>query len=304
MQQHADVVTDLKGNVIRAAQVRVLLLDGTLATIYAANGGAPTVNPLRSGARGEFAFYAPNGDYTLEISVEGRVFGTLGPIKLYDALEDADRASWSLLGAADGAGKIRFGARSVADKFADVLTIKDSPFNAKGSGDDTAAVIALNNYVNAITLTSHPVEIVLPPGVYTSSVGFDFRRPVMLSARGALFNYTGTGKAVTLGPDGVTGWDVFTQGEYSVDGLRLTGGANATHGIYVNDYILEPRIRDVTFFDFGNENSHGIFTQFQVWDIIIEGCRMFALNRAVHYCHRIQDGWQRLRWRQFAHHHS
>lgn len=153
MQQHADVVTDLKGNVIRAAQVRVLLLDGTLATIYAANGGAPTVNPLVSGARGEFAFYAPNGDYTLEISVEGRVFGTLGPIKLYDALEDADRASWSSLAADDGASRVTFtqaGAGSVPMPVQDKLRELSISIADKGGAvdilDNSAALL---NAVNA-----------------------------------------------------------------------------------------------------------------------------------------------------------
>lgn len=123
MQQHADVVTDLKGNVIKAAKVRVLLLNGALATIYAGNGGAPTDNPLLSGTRGEFSFYAPNGDYKLEIVVENQVFATVGPVTLYDVGDDTDRASWSSLGANDGATRVGYGSGSVAEAIAARATL-------------------------------------------------------------------------------------------------------------------------------------------------------------------------------------
>jgi hypothetical protein len=125
MQQHADVVTDLKGNVIKGASVRVLLLDGTLATIYAANGGAPTGNPLISGQQGEFAFYAPNGDYLLEITAGGKALTTTGPVKLYDVLDDGDAARWSSLAQGDGADKIGFSRRTVHDKLLERRSVED-----------------------------------------------------------------------------------------------------------------------------------------------------------------------------------
>jgi hypothetical protein len=94
MQQYADVVLDPKGNVIKAASVRVLLLDNTLATIYSANGGTPTSNPLTTDTLGRFAFYAANGDYKLEISVAGTVITTVGPVTLFD-VDDAGLATLS-----------------------------------------------------------------------------------------------------------------------------------------------------------------------------------------------------------------
>ena len=155
-------------------------------------------------------------------------------------------------------------------------------FGAKGDGvaDDTAALAAAVAYVNSIALTSRPVGLYFPRGHYRSSSSLAFSRPVYLHANGdAVLDYTGTnGSAIQLGPNGIANFDVFLQGEYTVDGLRFTGGANAFFGIYINDYVIEARIRNCTFEDYGNASCYDIYAQFEVWDTIIENCRKLTYS--------------------------
>lgn len=172
---------------------------------------------------------------------------------------------------------------SVAQKVGDVLgeVLTPQRFGAKGDGAtvNTAAFTALSAYVNALPLTARPVPIYFPYGVYLYAGGLAFERPVVLySDQGAVLNYTGNAAAIKLGKDGITNFDVFLQGEYTVDGLRITGGAAAIHGIYINEYVIEPRIRNVTFEDFGNASSYDIYTQFENWDILIENCRKLVYS--------------------------
>lgn len=174
-----------------------------------------------------------------------------------------------------GAGTV---ARAVRDRLRDTLNVKDFGANGDGTTDDTAALTALAAYVNAIPLTSRPVSIRFTQGVYKYSDGLWFKRPVSIFSDGATLNYTGTGKALELGADGIANFDVFLQGEYTVDGLRFTGGATATHGVYVNDYVIEPRIRNCTFEDYGNSTSIDIFSQFEVWDVLVENCRKLTYS--------------------------
>ena len=147
--------------------------------------------------------------------------------------------------------------------------------------DDSVALSALVTFVNAIPLSPKPVPVYLPPGIYKYSSLLTFARPVYLFGEGgATLNYTGAAAALKLGPDGITSFDVFTQGEYTVDGIRFIGGATAVHGIYVNEYIIEPRLRNLTFEDFGNSACYDIYTQFENWDVIIENCRKLTFSGA------------------------
>lgn len=153
-------------------------------------------------------------------------------------------------------------------------------YGATGDGttDDNAALVSLVAYVNAVALDSRPVEIVLPPGVYSYTTSLHFTRPVHLSGHGATLKFAGSGIAMKLGANSITGSDVFTQGEYTIDGVRFTGGANATHGIYLNDYVIEPRIINCTFEDFGKNTTYDIYAQYQNWNILIENCRKLTYS--------------------------
>ena len=83
-------------------------------------------------------------------------------------------------------------------------------------GDQSAAVIACNNYVNAIPIHKDtPIVLRLPKGLVKSSVGFAFDRQTILYAQDdSLFEYTGSEYAVRLGRLGVTDY---------TDGFRTFG---------------------------------------------------------------------------------
>lgn len=160
-----------------------------------------------------------------------------------------------------------------------IVSVKDYGAIGDGVADDTTALTAAAAAVNLITLSAKPVMLLFPDGVYKSTATLEFRRPVFIVAFGnATISYSGSSAALKLGPDSIAGFDVFLQGEYTVDGLRFTGGASATYGIYLNSYVIEPRIRNCTFEDYGNATCVDIYSQFEVWDILIENCRKLTYS--------------------------
>lgn len=85
MQKCVDVVQDRKGNAVENASVLVKTLAGDIATLYSEN--TPPIemaNPLTTDALGGFAFYAANGRYILEVSIDGLLQGTRRDILLED----------------------------------------------------------------------------------------------------------------------------------------------------------------------------------------------------------------------------
>ena len=147
-----------------------------------------------------------------------------------------------------------------------------------GTSDDTAALTSLVSYANASSLTAKPVEIVLPPGTYLYTDTLWFTRPVHLSGHGATLKYSGSSAAVKLGADDIDNFDVFLQGEYTIDGVRFTGGSTATYGIYLNEYVIEPRILNCTFEDYGKSTTYDIYAQYENWNILIENCRKLTYS--------------------------
>lgn len=87
MEYKTDAVLDIRGNAIFNASVRVLTESKELATIYDANGSQVS-NPLGTDATGEFSVAVPNGKYFYEISVNGKIYETRGPISFFDPIVD------------------------------------------------------------------------------------------------------------------------------------------------------------------------------------------------------------------------
>lgn len=166
--------------------------------------------------------------------------------------------------------------RTQHSKNADTISVKD--FGAVGDGvvDDTAALTALAAWVNSRPKYSNPVTVYFPNGTYLYSGGLDFIRPVAIyGLQGATLKYTGSGKALAVGdptPEGSPTADNFYQGEYTIEGLRFTGGESATHGIFIKSFVFTPRIRNCLFIDFGNSACYDIYAQYEDWDGLIECC--------------------------------
>ena len=164
-------------------------------------------------------------------------------------------------------------------------------FGAVGDGvtDNTAAFNALCDYVNNtyyVENETKPLGIYFPQGVFKYSDSLDFRAPVYLFSENlATLSYQGGLNAMNLGKPGIGygNFEVFTQAAYTVDGLRFTSTNAAVHGIYVRQFVIQPRIYNCIFEDFGSGSggsNYCIFFQAENWDIIVDGCRMFTLNRS------------------------
>jgi len=167
-------------------------------------------------------------------------------------------------------------------KLNDVVSVKD--FGAVGDGvtDNTSAFLALSSHINGkFTLDDgRPVSVYFPAGEYNYTAGLEFNAPVALYSNGdATLNYSGTGKFIRLGPTNLLNSPTaYYYEECSVKNLRFTGGASATHGIYISDSILEPRISGCTFIDIGNASFWCIFGQANNWNTLIEDCKLLTLN--------------------------
>lgn len=161
-------------------------------------------------------------------------------------------------------------------KNADIISVKD--FGAVGDGvtDDTAALLRFAAYVNSRPKYSPPISAYLPNGTYLTTATLDFTRPVALYGfQGATINYSGDYAAIAIGdptPEDAPSADNFYQGEYTLEGIRFTGGANAQYGVYIKSFVFTPHLRYLEFVDYGNANSYDIFAQFECWDGLIEGC--------------------------------
>lgn len=89
MQRFQDAVLSVSGRPVSGASVRVRNRSGTTATIYSDNGTTLAANPLTTDSTGEFAFYAPNGRYDIEVSGAGLTTETRADVVLFDPADAA-----------------------------------------------------------------------------------------------------------------------------------------------------------------------------------------------------------------------
>lgn len=166
--------------------------------------------------------------------------------------------------------------RSANTKMAERLTPED--FNATGDGttDNATAFGELAAYVNGITGSKVPV-IEFLSGEYRYTNGLTFTREVHLAGGGTWLNYAGTGRPISLGPDGLDGASEKSHRRYEIEDLGFRNGALMSQGIYVNSFLTQPRFRKLRFDAFGNANAWAIFFQSSNWNAHVIDCS-FSTN--------------------------
>lgn len=112
MRNYVDFVEGTDGRAVAGAFVRVLTYPaGTDALLYAdSDGVVPIANPVRTDNTGEFAFYAADGHYTLEVTGAGLSPQTVTDISIFDG----DTLLAAAASAAGAAGSAASAAASAA----------------------------------------------------------------------------------------------------------------------------------------------------------------------------------------------
>lgn len=119
--------------------------------------------------------------------------------------------------------------------------------------------------------------VVFPAGTWVVSSMVTASNPVTIEGpSNAVLNFTGTGIGLKMGPDGLTS-GTYHKGDYTIRGLTITGGGSLTTcGIRFNAYVVQPRLRGVTFSNFCvGTGLYMVEFYDNNWDAYIDGCTCF-----------------------------
>jgi hypothetical protein len=127
MQKYASNVQDRAGSAVQGASVMVTDSLGAPATLYAgpASTSGTQANPIITAADGEYAFYAPNGRYSIQITALGFLGDAVADLLLYDPAEPYTPIDATI-------------ADSAASAFASKIAAADSATAAAASNAQTA----------------------------------------------------------------------------------------------------------------------------------------------------------------------
>jgi hypothetical protein len=153
----------------------------------------------------------------------------------------------------------------------------DFGFVGDNNTDNATAVQLLTDYVNAIpNPDGQPVTVVFPRGYFKCSTTMHFTRPVSLKGNREFYlHYTGSGNAIRLGPNGLTGL-TDTQKYYSVQEMSFEGGTTSGNAIYVSEWITYPSIDKCRFIAFGGNGSWAVFCQYNNWSVYVRDCEFWG----------------------------
>jgi lysophospholipase L1-like esterase len=169
MQQYAEPVTDRSGNAIEGARVSVFNIDGSLASLFAADGVTGILNPVTTNSNGFAVFCAANGNYKRQVTINGSTFDVPGQIVLSTP---SGYLTTPDLAAASASSLIGFGGRTLANKLGESVSITDAPFNARTSASDATNLAAFTAAAAAVSGTA--TRVYVPPGTYTATIPSTF----------------------------------------------------------------------------------------------------------------------------------
>ncbi len=178
----------------------------------------------------------------------------------------------------------------------DVIFLSEYMIDDYASGMDIdSAIVGAVAAINAVPNTEFdgkPVVLAFPSGKFTHSVTMWFTRPVILASNGdTQLEFTGNGNQIIFGPDGIRfngigGHDHRLHVRYGFDGLgtfTFTGNLS-NHGIVFNEYITNPRLLGLKFYNYGSEEFYQIKLWGNCWDIYVDHVRhVNSLNKAVNF---------------------
>lgn len=260
-------------------------------TFTDAAGTTPQPNPIPLNARGEPAspiFW--NGNYRVE---------------LHDALNNliytvdnynTDPFGVQALFGAQGATKLGYQGpggvvRTVASKLSEVISLQD--MGAVGNGVEVAANDAAwakaVAYINNFPATGfEPIGLFIPDGHYKYSTTPTFTRPVRIFGNGgATLDYTGATEVLVMGNKAQTSALPGTNDYYEIDNINFVGAANASYGIYFANWVLQPRVSNCRFLNFGGADMYALTFQGNNWSIDLLNNRYLntdAAGFARHWC--------------------
>lgn len=228
MQKYQNSIQDLKGNAVAGASIAVYIFGtASLATIYSDNG--VTVIPpgeLLSDAEGEFAFYAANGRYNVQVVATGLASQTTYDVLLFDP-EDAG-----------------------------ITSVKNYGAVGDGVTDDTAAIQA---GIDAIS-TAGGGTLLFPEGTYIVA-GLQIKASVYLQGSGeraTTLKLKNSANTYLIADTRYVNNVLYSSGPYGISNLTLDGNnANNTSGSCLIIQTYASTFRDLTIW---NAPEHGVIT--------------------------------------------
>lgn len=228
MQKYQNSIQDLKGNAVAGASIAVYIFGtASLATIYSDNG-VTVIAPgeLLSDAEGEFAFYAANGRYNVQVVATGLASQTTYDVLLFDPAD------------------------------AGIASVKDYGAVGNGATDDTAAIQAGIDAVSA----AGGGTLLLPEGTYIAA-GLQMKASVYLQGSGeraTTLKLKNSANTYLIADTRYVNNVLYSSSPYGISNLTLDGNnANNTSGSCLIIQTFASTFRDLTI---QYSPEHGVIT--------------------------------------------
>lgn len=169
-------------------------------------------------------------------------------------------------------------ATTIDAKLKQIVMAQD--FGVKMDGTDSTA--AMNTFVAYVNAIPNPdgmmVGVVFGPGNITYNNTIHFTRPVDIICDGTVFTYTGSGNALHMGPDDLSGdYNALTgktpfNKHYSIRGATFKGGTTSGYAINFAHWVTYCNVDRCNFRAFGGDGSWAINAEYNNWRVDVSNC--------------------------------